>query len=339
MGGRKKDEEEELDQEVALSAIETSEALLTAMSFVPGPIGWVARALKWFVSVLKALWKFILRVRDEIKEVYKKYLQPVIDWLKEKIDWIIEKVDEIIVYLEEKIDWIYNKLFGWIEKIRRTIDEIGKKLSRIVGVFLPKLGKEIDKTREEILRTIDKYSRDLRDWALDKLRETVRPIQQGLYDIRGALKELGTKMAGEFEQHYILITGISKRPGELNPEPFIKAWEDHGEEAFSKFADRYTGPDTKGDIGKWEKLKESWFIKRIVEEAEMYMDLLEKDWVESLLDNFEEKIIEAWDRVWWEKMAEHGLTDEDVEKEEENPSLFYPDEIYWQWLKMKGVAA
>jgi len=339
MGGRKKDEEEELDQEVALSAIETSEALFEAMSFVPGPIGWVARALRWFVYVLKALWKYIKRVWEKFERFYEKYVVPIIEWLKKKIDWITAWLDKIVRYLEKKIDWIYNKLFGWIERLRKTIDEIGKKLSRIVGVFLPKLGKEIDKTREEILRTIDKYSRDLRDWALDKLRQTVRPIQQGLYDIRGALKELGEKTLGELEQHYILITGISKRPGILNSEPFVKAWEDYGEEAFSRFADRYTGPDTRGDIGKMEKLKESWFLSRIVDEAEMYMDMIEKSWVDDLLENFGRNILEAWDEVWFKKMMDHGLTDEDIEKEEESPSLFYPDELYWKWLEMKGLAA
>jgi len=337
--GKDKKEQEEIERDAAKESIEAADTFLDAIEEVLGPFKWIVKFFRWLIDVLLAIWEEIEDLWKEIEEIYERYMRPVIDWLKGKIDWIIGWLDKIVTYIHEKIDWIYNKLFGWIEKIRKTIDEIGRKLSRIVGVFLPKLGEEIDKTREEILRIIDKYSRDLRDWALDKLRQTIRPIQQGLYDIRGALKELGEKTLGELEQHYILITGISKRPGILNSEPFVKAWEDYGEEAFSRFADRYTGPDTRGDIGKMEKLKESWFLSRIVDEAEMYMDMIEKSWVDDLLENFGKNVLEAWDEIWFKKMMDHGLTDEDIEKEEESPSLFYPDEIYWQWLKMKGVAA
>jgi len=71
----------------------------------------------------------------------------------------------------------------------------------------------------------------------------------------------------------------------------------------------------------------------------MWFDVIEKSWIDDLIDHMREKMIEAWDEAWFRKMAEHGLTAEDLEAEKEKEDIWLPEELYWKWLKDKSYAA
>lgn len=172
-----------------------------------GPIGkkfpwwqifdWFRRSAQHFWTVTAAIWKVVAPIVVWIKSIwswvydfwnwtkgkfdwlfsiYNNWVKPWVNWLIARIEWIHRLVNDLYNGLLGKIYDLYNKTFGWYERLRTLWVDTTTLVARIIGKFLPELSEKIEKLRDDVVRFGDSWTREVRDWAILYVRDTLSPV-------------------------------------------------------------------------------------------------------------------------------------------------------------------
>ena len=132
---------------------------------------------------IRSIYNFIKPFTDSITAFVYKWIIPAINWLNV---WITTFKNIILVIqgnLDQVIEDLYKKVFPGIEDLRKAIESTYNKVIDIVSVFSREAADKLAANRDELLRAIDKYTRDIRDELIYKIHEYTDPVISKLNEI------------------------------------------------------------------------------------------------------------------------------------------------------------
>lgn len=204
----------------------------------------IINLIKGIIDWVKVIWGWVKPWIDWILNTYKTYIKPWIDYLRD----IVEVIHHAVVFVRDGLDGLvkelYRKWFPEIEEARAAIKELFTKTAEIVSVFDEKLANKIIETRDEFLATIDKYSRDLRDWALDKIHDVFDPILHKVNEITILLEGFIRSVEDRFRPIIDLISKTFERPQVLRRETMERSGRKWGYELWSSMFEGSSPPLT-----------------------------------------------------------------------------------------------
>jgi len=251
--------------------------ILSRLTALEGKVAdWVADHLNFKSFVMNAL-------------IYNIY--PPLNWLSGKVTWILDQINKIYDFTIGKIEDLYNKTFGWYEELRKNVIDITNKIARVAAVFDEKLAENIRTLRDEIFTVLDAYTRDLRDWAVEKIQEYYLPLRSELYEITGAIKEAIRPIRELVDAMEELVPSTIEKPGLLTKKTMYYSGAAYGEELFGGWLEKTTPELT-------DEQKEKWTPKRY------------RDWTDDLADAVHSCAEEPWKRAlaYLEEEIDEALT-------------------------------
>lgn len=204
----------------------------------------IAVIFKTVWEILKPVYEVFKSVWDVIYSFYVKYIKPVLDWLEGKITWILDLIDSVYNTLLGRIVQLYNETFGEYEKLRDRIDDLTGKISRVVGVFDEKLAAAILDAKNDIFDYLDQYTRDIRDWAVEKIRENYISIRSDFYEYKGAIDIILHPVKEFVDAMKELIPPTIEKPALLSRDTMYNSGNKYGQDLMDGYFDATTPPLT-----------------------------------------------------------------------------------------------
>ena len=195
-------------------------------------------------SILKPVYEVIKGLWDVIYGFYTKYIKPALDWVEGKITWLTNFIDSIYNTLLGRIDQIYNETFGWYERLRDNLDDLTGKISRVVAVFDSKLAENIKSTEQKLFAYVDKYTRDVRDWVVEYVRDVYLDVRTELYEVKGAIDIVLGPVKEFVDAMKELIPPTIEKPALLSRETMKNSGALYGQDMFDGYFEATTPPLT-----------------------------------------------------------------------------------------------
>jgi len=116
------------------------------------------------------------------------------------------------------LESLFPEVFSTIDEIKQDIQEIFGKVKDIVGVFSEELAAKIQATEEKLLRTISKYTTDLRDELIGKLHDITDPIIRKIDSITAVIEGYIRPIEEAFNRVKTIIETSFEKPQLLRRE-------------------------------------------------------------------------------------------------------------------------
>lgn len=233
--------------------------------------GWIAAVYSAFVAWITPIVTWLQAKLLWLIGLYNTYVAPLLAWLKEIVTWIHATVILVRDGLEALVKDLYRKWFPEIEAIRREVNEIFTKIADVVSVFDEKLAEKVLQTREEFLARIDSVSRDIRDWALDRIHEFFDPIYHRVNAIVILLEGFIRSVEDRFKPITDLISKTFERPQLARRETVETTGLKWGSELYDSIYEGTTPtPTPEEEVGPTVETETKWVnnaIKSILMET------------------------------------------------------------------------
>jgi len=275
-----------------IGALQAQVAALWAwcVAFYAAIMAWFATVWAIFVAWITPLVTWLQWKMFFIETWIEMYIIPLVLWLQAATIWIQAAVLLIQGKIEAIINLIYTDIFGWLEDLRKGIGQVISVIKDVVSIFNRDLSDRIQVTEDKFFKLLDKYTRDIRDWAISQLHTYTDPIVSKINEITTEINKWATLATSTFDKLTTLIGATFEKPSVLKRDVLSSTSMHWGVDLWNDLFSGVVPPARKYPTDEMEQLKLDPFIESHIKAI---FDMEAGDWAD-VSTRIDEEIAELY---------------------------------------------
>lgn len=260
--------------------------ILAVISVVTTILPGIIAAVQWILNLLLKIIKPVLDLLkpafDALKSVYDNFVKPVLLKVQGAVDVLKNDVYKVYNLTIGGVQKTYQNLFGWVDGLQTEFNGFADRVVGLVSVVDQRAADRLNAARNEINRTIDKYSSDIFSKVILKINEVAGPILKSVSELAAAVNEkLQTALdLGAKATSYTDFLERRSEEADLYGYPVVQMTEARSDQAYEDQVAEQAKEEKppKKEKTVWDVLFEGWipFVEEgvvwLMEEGEKVID-------------------------------------------------------------------